>query len=242
MILNQDIYDMVLDNISDSENGQLGFSMFNRLSRRAELRALDFISGDIENIKPPTPYTSQKLKDILSLFIKTYPAQVENAIITKPADYYNWENAYLLGSFNDTTTCDEDADVPVVGCNTAIELLNGNQFYERCNTYIEGLQPSFKKPICKEVGNTFEFLPQDLGSIKLEYIYQPVFARIVTKFDPIYNEEVIDDNLSTPYSWPDFAIELIVYFITELWGIHTRENALQEQLKITGALVRDTKQ
>lgn len=242
MILISEIYNaVVLDDINGVENGDVSFSRFNRLSKRAENRMLDFLSGDVENIKPPTPYTSQKDKDWLSPYINKHPVQVIKGLITKPVGYYGWENAYLLRSSNDTTTCDE-SDIPVPGCNTSIELLDGDKFYERCNTYIEGLQPSFKKPIAKEIGNTFEFLPQDLGSITLEYLKYPTYGKIVPKMDDEFNEEVIDEALSTNYQYDEWARELLIYFIAEAFGIHTRENAIQQQLKSTGALVRDAKQ
>lgn len=243
MILISEIYnDVALDNINTSSNGDMSFERFNRLSKRAELRMLDFLTADVEDLKPPTPYTSQKDKDWLSMYIEKKPVQVVDGKVTKPEGYYGWENSYLLGSFNDTTTCDDAADIPIVGCNTPLEMLNGVQFYERCITYIEGLQPSFSKPICKIVGNEFEFLPKDLGSIVLEYYKYPAYGKIVPKMDDLYNVEVIDEDKSTNYQYEEWARELLVYFICESFGIHTRENAIQTQLKATGALVRDAKQ
>lgn len=242
MLSISEIYNaVVLDDINGVENGDVNFERFNRMSKRAEMRMLDYISGDIENLKPPIPYDSQKLKDILSLYIKPFPVHVINGKITKPEDYYNWENAYLLGTSNNTTTCDEEADIPIVGCNTSIELLDGDKYYQRCNTYIEGLQPSFKRPIAKEVGNSFEFLPKDLGSITLEYIYLPIFGKIVSKFDQIYNQEIIDEDLSTNYSWPPFARELLVFWLTQMFSIHTREQALPQNNLIYGKLERNEK-
>lgn len=237
MIPIQTIYeDVALDNVNTAENGNLSYAMFNRISKRSELRMLDFLSGDVENLKPPMPYTSQKVKDWLAPFITPYPKQVEKGKITRPEDYYSYENMYRLGN-GDTTECG-DEEVGEDGCNTPIELLDGKKFTTRCQTFIEGLKPSFKKPIAQAVGRTFEFLPKDLGSITLEYVRYPVFGRIVTKMDTARNDEIIDTLASKNYEWDEYARELLVYFITDTFAIHTRETALKQQNQATGKTVR----
>ena len=242
MIPIKSVYDDVaLDMVDSTTNGNLDFETFNRMSKRAELRLMDFLTGDVENIKPPTPYTDTKIKDWLSPFITPYPAEIKNGKITKPGNYYGFENFYLLGTYNVQSACYEEVGNDE-GCNTSIELLDGNKFYQRCNTFIEGLKPSFIKPIAKEVGNTFEFLPKDLGSIVLEYIRYPIFAQIVKKpeFD-IYHNEVIDENLSVNYEYQESMRELLVYFITQSFGIKVRESALLQATELQGKLVRDAK-
>lgn len=236
--------DVVLDNINDAENGAMGKQMYNRLSKRAENRLFDYLTGDVENIKPPTPYTDQKLNDILSPFIVKEAKQVVNGAIDKPSNYYTFDSLVLLGNYKTTKECDENEDNVddeiVEGCNTVIELLDSGEFDLRCKTYIEGLQPSFNKPIAKAVGKTFEFMPKDLGSVQLQYVRYPIYGKIVTKHDDVYNEEVIDEALSTPYEYDEFARELIVYFITDTFAIHTRESALKQTNIATGKLVRDS--
>jgi len=229
--------DVVLDNVNESENGSLTLSMFNRLSKRAENRLFDYLTGDIEGVKPPTPYTVQKLKDILSTFIVKYPAQVAGGKLTRPNDYYTYDSMVMLGSFNATSDCDEEVDV-VEGCNTPIEVLESSAFDARCQTNIIGLKPSFKKPIAKLVGDTFEFAPADIGNVVLSYVRFPKYAVIVSKMDTVYNEEVIDEPLSTNYEYSEFARELLIYFISDFFATHTREKALKEQNMATQKTVR----
>jgi len=232
--------DVALDTVDSATNGNLDFETFNRMSKRAEIRLMDFLSGDVNNIKPPFPYDSSKIKEWLSPFITPYPVQIKNGKITKPDDYYGFENAYLLGTYNTQTSCFEEVEQEE-GCNTPIELLDGDKFYQRCNTFIEGLKPSFTKPISKEVGNTFEFLPKDMGSIVVEYIRYPKFGKIVSNIDPVYNDEVIDETLSTDYEYKESMRELLIYFITQSFGVKVREAALLQANELQGKLVRDGK-
>ena len=241
MIPVKDIYDSVaLDSVNSAENGDLNFEMFNRLSRTAELRLLDYLTGDIENVKPPVPYTSQKLKDFLSDFITKYPKAVQEGTIIKPSDYYGFENLYMVGNFDKPATCDEDIEGEEVW-NTPIELVDGGEFYHRSSSYIQGLRPSFRKPISKMVGNKFEFAPKDIGSVVLEYVRYPKFANIVAKTDEEFMEQFIDETESTNYEYGDWARELLVYFISREYSTHTREDSLLQHSQITGKLVRDEK-
>ena len=241
MIPVKSIYnDVALDTVDSDTNGNLDFETFNRMSKRAELRLMDFLTGDVDGVKLPAPYSTLKIKDWLSPFITPYPVQIKNGKIDKPEGYYGFENMYLLGTYNVQSSCYEEVESDE-GCNTSIELLDGNKFYQRCNTFIEGLKPSFLKPIAKEVGNTFEFLPKDLGSIILEYIRYPKFAQIVGGIDPIYNDEVIDENLSTNYEYNENMRELLIYFITQSFGVKVRETALLQANELQGKLVRDGK-
>ena len=241
MVPVKDIYDSVAkDSVNSAENGDLNFEMFNRLSRNAELRLLDYLTGDIENIKPPVPYTSQKLKDFLSDLIAKYPKAVVAGTIPKPDDYYSFENLYMVGNFDKPATCDEDIEGEEVW-NTPIELVDGGEFYHRSSSYIVGLRPSFRKPIAKMVGNKFEFSPKDIGSIVLEYVRYPKFAKIVGVVDEEFMEEVIDVEKSANYEYGDWARELLIYFISREFSTHTREDSLLQHSQITGKLVRDEK-
>lgn len=237
----KEIYeDVALDSANTSENGQLGFQMFNRLSKRAELRMLDYLTSDIANQIPPILGNSQKNTDWISFLITPFPAQVINGAITRPADYYGYDSMVLLGNYQGLKNCDdteenEDEETAVVtGCNTTIQLLGSAQFALRCTSFVEGLKPSFTNPIAKQVGRTFEFMPTDMGSVKLQYVRYPIFAKIVAKPDPIYNDEVIDEDASTNYEYDDSARQLLIYWITQEYGIHTREQALLQANQLEG--------
>jgi len=215
------IYDDCIDTIGTDQNGDLSFSKFNRFSRRAELSIIDWLTGNIDVIPAP-PF--QKNKDWLSIFIEKVSAQVTGGVISKPDDYYTYDNFYRLGSKVEAD-CEEEENPQL--CNTPIEILDGQQYYVRCNTYIEEKSPSFKKPISKIVGNTFEVLPNDLGSVVLEYVRNPVFGTIVSRHDDVYNEDVIDENLSTNYEWPQGCRQVLVWFIVDMFSNYTREQAIK---------------
>lgn len=240
MIKVSEIYDDVaLDCVNSYENGELSYSMFNRLSKRAELRMLNYLSGDIENIKPPMPYNNQLLKDILAPFIEKYFAQVLGGIITRPKDYYSFDSMVLLGDYAVQSNCDDDNTDVVQGCNTTIYVLSSDVFDMRCKTYIEGLSPSFKKPITKQVGRNFEFMPVDIGSVVLQYIRYPKFAKIVVSPNrDVYNNEVIDEALCIDYEYDEFAREMLIFWITQEYGVSSREQALLQANQLEGKSAR----
>ena len=220
--------DIVLDAVNTAENGSIGMQMYTRLSRRGENRLFDYLTGSIEGVTLPTTYTSQKLKDILAPFIIKFSAQVVNGKITRPENYYTYDSLVILGNYGVQQECEEnESDEIIDGCNTPIEVLDSAQFDARCQSFIEGLQPSFTKPIARLVGNTFEFMPRDIGSVELTYVRYPVYAKIVPKMDTVYNEEVIDEALSTNYEESEFARELLIFFISDAYANHTREQALK---------------
>lgn len=221
-----DVFLDVEDRINQPENGQLTFPRFNRFSWLGQLKFIDWLSGNLDGITMPEPYASSKSKDWLSPFIVKYPVNVVNGQIEKPSDYYAFENMYLLGNYNNESECDSDEEIDVsTECNTVIELLDGAKFNERCRTFIEGLQPSFTKPIAKLVGNKFEFNPKDLGSITLEYIKYPTRAVLNTKMDTVYNELVYDPDTSVDFEWGDYARNTLVWFIADYFFDFTREQA-----------------
>lgn len=220
--------DVALDNANTAENGQLSFSMFNRISKRAELKMLDYLTSDINNQAPPMLGSSQKNTDWVSFLITEYAAQVQNGKITRPANYYGYESMELLGNYTLPVDCEDEETTDSNGCNITIELLGSSQFTMRCTSYIEGLKPSFTKPIAKQVGKDFYFMPIDTGSVKLQYIRYPIFAKIVSTLDTTYNDEVIDEAASTNYEYDNSARSLLIYWITQEYAIHTRERALME--------------
>jgi hypothetical protein len=215
--------DVVKDTANAQENGLLSYAMFNRLSRRAELRLIDWLTGSVGNERIPIPYLSQKNKDWLAPFIARYSTQVKGGRITRPSDYYQYENFYRLGIAAEVA-CDEEPKKSE--CNTPIEILDGQEYYERCRTYISGLKPSLNKPIAKAIGKEFEVMPADMGSVALEYIRYPKFGTITSKIDPDYNVEVPDT--VQDYEWEENSRELLIWFICDAYSNHTREQSLKQ--------------
>lgn len=204
----------------NKDGGYLSIDDFNALSKRTELKVLDYISGDITGQVPPIPNLTQKNNDWLSKFITPYRKNVVDGFIDKPKDYYGFEELYRInGTKKD---CEGEVYIP----NAPIELLSASKFSYRATTFIKELKPSATKPIAKIVGDKFEFLPKDLGSVQLSYIRYPDFGKIVSKIDEQYNDVVPDPLKSKDYEWDEWAREFFVYYICQAFSIHTRENAL----------------
>ena len=121
-----------------------------------------------------------------------------------------------------------------------IKVLSNSKFYQRARTFIKSLQPSVDKPIAKQGGKSFEFLPDDIGSVVLEYVRYPKFASIATKFDSVYNQLVPDTVIN--YEWDEWANEILVYFICDAFANRTREQALKTTNIMTGKTIRESKQ
>jgi hypothetical protein len=228
-------YNAVSDKVKQEENGELSFSSFNIKSKQAEIKLLDFITGDIEGLKPPEPYNNEKIRDWATIFITTRTAQVENGLFAKGSDFYRFESLVMIGDYRDEV-CGKD--VFVSKGDTPIEVLDAQQFDSRCQTFIKRLQPSDKKPISKMVGENFICQPKDLGSVKLEYVRYPVFAEIKVAYDPVYNQDIPNETTSINYEWPTYAFPLLVWLISQMYGISTRENALAQQLQVEGKSIR----
>lgn len=229
------VYNDVLQEIS-KENGVLTITDFNRLSKRAENFIIDYITGRIQGDTLPQMYFTQKVKDYVSTFIKQYKAALDSeGRITKPSDYYMYENMYSM-SLDVNTSCDEEEkdcdadDTDNAGSikKVQVELLDGDKFTKRLTSKIKGLAPSVNKPIAKEVGNYFYFAPQGLEGVSLEYVKYPVYAVAVAGVDPIYYNEVIDEALSTNYEWGEYARNLLAYVIVDLYSNSVRESALKQ--------------
>lgn len=227
--------DAARDQANKDENSYLSYEMFNRMIQRASNRVLDYITGDSANQTLQISYSTQKAKDFIAFLITKYPAQIENAVIQRPTDYYHYDNLYTLtlsetGCEQDDSDCDTDTTTPEI-IKTPVEMLDGQQFFVRSQTYIKGLKPSPQKPICKMIGNTIEFLPRELGSATLEYIRYPIAGTINTMIDPVYYNIVADPATSVNTEWPEWARELIIYFVTQSFATHISENNLFQMNK-----------
>ncbi len=225
--------DVIKDSINKWESGYASIAMFNRLSRRAELRIIDWLSGDVAGVVPPEPWLTQKNKDWLAPLLKKFPANVENGVIQKPSDYYKYESLKrILTAVDDVCTEDEGDLTKEEDYN--VTILDDDKFNQRCSTYIKDKKPSLKKSICRMTGNEIEVRPRDIGTVELTYLRYPKFAVIGTKIDPVYNDIVADDNNTDNYEWGEWARPVLIYFITNFYADHIREQALKQFNQATG--------
>ena len=231
-----DIYKGCEDRINVEENGQFSYPMFNRFSKLAELNLLDWLSGDISALIPPEPFRTQKNSDYLSPFIVKYPVNVKDGIITRPDDYYLYQDLYCLSG---DAECDDTEEMVI--SKIPVKVLSNSKFYQRARTYIKSLQPSLKKPIAKQGGKEYQFLPEDIGSVVLEYVRYPKFAFITTVQDEVYNQPVPDAANSKDYEWDEWASGILVWFICDAFANRTREQALKVANSMTGKVVREYK-
>ena len=239
-----EIYNAVAYRVNKSSNGELTYAAFNELSWLGQLRLIDWLTGSMSGQEPPEPYLTQKNKDWLSAFITPYSQSVTDGSIVRPENYYQYENLQSL--FLKETECEEDEEddkndlpkKPVENCGTAIQLLSGDKFNARCRSHIVSLRPSFSKPIAKQVGKKFVFAPSDIGNIVLEYIRYPERAVIKTKIDPVYNDEVPDTATTVNFEWDEKARDVLIYFISQQFLVHTRETGGTQMNELVGKTAR----
>lgn len=236
MIPVAEVYLDCADDINIQENGAFNYDMFNRFSWRGQLRLMDWLSGDVSGVIPPEPYRTQKNRDWLSDFVVSYKANVVDGIITRPQDYYLYQDLFVLKG--NLTDCDDDEKIIE---DDPVTLLSNDKFKVRAKTNIKRLKPSHGKPIVKQVGRTFEWKPIDIGSVKLEYIRYPAKAIIVTKLDTTYNEEVPDEDASTDFEWNENARGILCWFIVDSFNNRTREQGSKQMQLQTGKTVRDAR-
>lgn len=224
---------------NSDENGYWSYELYNQGIRIASNRVLDYITGDSSMQTLPISYSTQKAKDFISDLITAFPSAITNGTITKPANYYHYDNLYIMslknqtGCSDDGTSCDED-DVQQEIIKTPVEMMDGQQFYVRAQTYIKGLKPSPQKPICKMIGNTIEFLPRELGSCTLEYIRYPIYGGIKTMIDPVYYNIVADPATSIDNEFGEWARELILYYLVQGFSQHISQESLYKMNEASG--------
>jgi hypothetical protein len=212
------------------------YALFNRWSWIAQLKLLDWLSGDVSAVQPPEPYLTQKNRDWLSDFVTSYPVNVSGGSIARPSDYYLYQDLYSL---NADTDCDGNEEVTVI--KTPVTLLDNSKFNQRTKTWIKSLKPSLNKPIVKQVGTSFIFEPSDIGSVVLEYIRYPKKAFIGTKIDLVYQQQVPDTDNTIDFEWNEMSRPLLVWYIVDSFANRTRENALKQGNLITGKTTREGK-
>ena len=222
--------------ISKDENGFLDYENFNRLNSMASNRLLSFLTGGTDGMQPPFSYSTEKAKGFIAYLITPYSQQVTDGKMPKPEDYYSFENLYTLSLKE--TCCDEDkeCDNSEEIIETSVELLDGQQFVVREQTNIKLLKPSLKKPIAKEVGLNFEFLPKDVGNAKLEYIRYPIAGTINSIHDATYNDEIADPLTSENSEWQDWAADLLCFFIVDYFSNHISQQSMKQNNILTNQL------
>lgn len=238
MIKASSIYQDVQQQVAKEENGNLTITDFNRLSKRAELRLLWWLSGDVKGGVLPEPYNSQKSREVLAPFVSVYKATPDGFNqIERPEDYYQYENMHTTLVSVDTD-CDDD-DLPCgevkdyKGGRVSIKLMAGDKFHERENTYISSLKPSLRKPIAKQLGKKFEFLPEGIYGVYLEYLRYPVYAEIKPMVEPVFNEEIPNEITTSNYEWDENVRDILVYLIVDFYSVATREKGLKETNEMT---------
>lgn len=239
MIKVSSIFQDVLQQIAKEENGDLSYDDFNRLSKRAELRLLYWVTGDARGGVMPAPYETQKNKDMVSPFILVFNSPLDSkSQFERPEDYYQYENLFSLEAPESSSECEEDKkcgaeDSENTVSKTQVKLLDTSKFYKRANTYIEPLKPSNKNPIAKQVGKKFEILPLGIQGVTLEYVRYPKYAAIKTVDNDDYNEPIIDEDTSKNYEWGENAYDILVYIIVDLFSNSVREASLKQANEIT---------
>ena len=231
--------DAARDAANKDENSTFDYEMFNRMIRRASNRTISYITGDTMGEVLPFAYSTEKAKGFISYLITPYKQQVVDGLMAKPSDFYMFENMYEMSLKDNGCEPDKGCDDESNGVNEiiyrTIELLDGQQWNIRSTTNIELLKPK-NKPIAKEVGNDFEFLPKDIANVRLDYIRYPIVGEIVSVYDATYNDQIADPTLSTDTEWPEFAREMLIYFLVNSFADHTSQKSLKEDNVITGQL------
>lgn len=224
--------------VNKSENGYASYRMFNDLLKSAETTLLSWLTGSVskDDKSAPIPYEVQKNKDYIKRFVaSTHGINVVNI----PENYYYFDALYKFNNNNykgiklkDDCDYNDDSDVTretIACCNVPIPILETAKFYNLCNSNIDEIRPTFKSPIARlNDKHQFETAPCDAGLIKLDYIRYPKFGEIVTKIDPIKNDEIPDEALTQDLEWDDWALPHLLNLLTNEFSIHTRERALAE--------------
>lgn len=241
MIKIQELYeDVARDSVYKDENGFLDYNMYNRMSKRGELRLLDWLTGDVSGQKLPISFSNQKTKDWLSPLLTEVKKSLDSeGRFEKPEDYYYYDNMYSLTLENNDcvekdTACDEDEVVKKINKNL-IRLFDGDRFNQRNKSNIKGLKPTVTKPIAKEIGKTFQIEPVNIAGVVLEYIRIPKFAKIVTQVNLVFNDVEIDPVNSDNYEWDESVREALIYFITDSFANHVASASIKQMNNLSNA-------
>lgn len=221
--------DFVIDDANKDMSGDVSIARFNRYLWRAQLKLMDWLSGnfDNKNYPPPEQVSTKKTRDWLAPFLVKLPKQVSNGEIERPTNYYLFKDLYRLKGVS-PECIDEynEDDIKVV--KVPVELLDSGKFNNRCDTKIRRLDP-LVKPIAKLSGAGFEFAPDDLGSVLLEYYRYPVKAEVVAVYSAQYNNEEPNEAASTPVEFNEGCRPYLIYFLNMEFSKNVREVGFQQQ-------------
>lgn len=228
--------DWARDAVNKDENGPASYEMFNRVVKRASKRLLNFLTGGTTGVDLPFTYSTEKAKGFIAFLITPYKQQVIDGLMEKPADYYSFETLQSMSLKDSGCEPDKGCDDDTNGVNeiiyTDIELLDGQQFKIRSATNIELLKPK-NKPIAKEIGKNFEFLPKDIANVKLEYVRYPIAGEINWVDDTEFNDIIADPATSIPSEWGDWAAELLIFFMADTFANKTNQQSLKQNNILT---------
>lgn len=231
--------DWARDAVNKDENGPASYEMFNRVILRASTRLLNFLTGGTSGTDMPLTYSTEKAKGFISFLITPYKQQVIDGVMKKPDDYYSFENLQSMSLKDNGCGPDKGCDDDTNGENeivyAPIELLDGQQFTVRSSTSIELLKP-INKPIAKEVGDNFEFLPLSIANVKLEYVRYPVAGQIKWIPDTVYNDLIADPATSIDTEWPEWAREMLIFFMTDSFANKTNQQSLKQNNILTAQI------
>lgn len=231
--------DWARDNVNKDENGPASYEMFNRVIVRASSRLLNFLTGGTTGMDLPFTYSTEKAKGFVSFLITPYKQQVIDGTMAKPSDYYSYETLEAMSLKDDGCGPEKDCTDESNGVNEIIykpiELLDGQQFTERARTNIELLKPK-NKFIAKEVGKNFEFLPLDIANVKLEYVRYPIAGTVNSIFNAQFNDQIADPVTSIDTEWPEWARELLLFFMTDVFANKTSQASLKQNNIVTAQI------
>lgn len=224
--------------VNKSENGYASYRMFNDLLKNSEITLLSWLTGGVskEDKISPIPYELQKNKDYIKRFLTT--ATGINKIVI-PNDYYYFDSLYKFNTKNKQNVeiknnCDHN-DLSVITTEMLslfdidIPLLDTDKFNGLCNSSIDEIRPNKNRPIARLNSlHQFEFSPNDIGFVKLDYIRYPKFGQIKTKIDNTYNDEVFDEAATIDIEWDEWALPYLLNLLTNEFSTHTREKALAD--------------
>lgn len=216
-----------LDDINRYDNSETAINKFNRTSKRAEIYLIKYLTGAliIEQNKFPKPFDTQKNTDYLKDFIVPFSMAGD---YTFPKDYLIYDNMYKLANKKIVKDCDDNIIDANKNGNIPIEIVDRQKFLNRSRSYIKGILPTINNPIVRIINNSFEFMPQEIGSVVLEYIRYPKYGKLVTKFDAVFNDTILDENNSKNYEWGEWATEPLLWFMNDRHASHIREKTLKE--------------
>ena len=206
-----DLYNDVLDNISEEHGGQLGVDRFNRFTRSAIEWLVDYMTGRVVEYDKQLATAkaeiskTQKIDDILFPLIKREIVVLYNGMFLYPDDYEYLIDLRISGTIlqegqyscnkNDVMITETINKILAGGYGfKQVDVLPHDQINYRLNSSISSIA---NKPCAEQLGDGFMCYPYlNTGSGFMIYIKKPKQAKLVMKIDHNTNSEIYDDVLS----------------------------------------------